>query len=70
MDEVDKTSNRPDAAILCYPVISLVSDRRHFGSRINLVGEDAPEELVELLSGELQVRPDGAAHVPMAHGGR
>ncbi len=58
MDEVDKTSNRPDAAILCYPVISLVSDRRHFGSRINLVGEDAPEELVELLSGELQVRPD------------
>ena len=61
MDEVDKTSNRPDAAILCYPVVSMISDKRHHGSRVNLVGEDAPEELVRHLSGELNVRDDGPA---------
>lgn len=34
---------RPDAAVLCYPVISLV-DHPHLGSRLNLVGspDDAP----------------------------
>lgn len=58
MDEIDRTSNRPDAAILCYPVVSLISDKRHHGSRVNLLGEDAPEELVKHLSGELAVRED------------
>ena len=38
--------------------MSLISDKRHHGSRVNLLGEDAPEELVKHLSGELSVRED------------
>jgi acetyl esterase/lipase len=54
-DLVERNDSRPDFLIAVYPVISLVSDHRHHGSRVNLVGEDAPAELVALLSNELQV---------------
>lgn len=53
-DLVERESSRPDLMVLCYPVISL-GEYRHDGSRVNLLGEHAPEELVELLSNENQV---------------
>ncbi|MDF2925927.1 MAG: esterase/lipase-like protein [Paenibacillaceae bacterium] len=56
-DPVERFSCRPDFMVLCYPVISL-GEFRHDGSRVNLVGEDATEELVRLLSNELQVTED------------
>lgn len=53
-DPVERVSSRPNAAILCYPVITF-GEYRHNGSRVNLLGEDAPQELVELMSSERQV---------------
>ena len=43
------TVRRPDLLTLAYPVASLVH-RTHIGSRLNLLGEDAPEELAAGLS--------------------
>jgi len=54
-DPVDRTSCRPDFAILCYPVISLTTEYVHAGSRRNLLGENPDAKLVESLSNELQV---------------
>ncbi len=57
-DEVDRVSSRPDAAILCYPVVSLTYET-HAGSRQNLLGGLPDEEaLAHRLSGELQVKAD------------
>lgn len=53
-DEIDRQSSRPDLGILCYPVISL-GEFTHQGSKRNLLGENPPEELIKLLSNELQV---------------
>lgn len=56
-DPIERVSSRPDAAILCYPVISL----RAFGhtySQRNLLGPDASEEMINLLSNELHVTPE------------
>jgi acetyl esterase/lipase len=53
-DPVERVSSRPDAMILCYPVITF-GQYRHDGSRTALLGENPPEELVRLLSNELQV---------------
>lgn len=42
-EEKEKVSSRPDFSILCYPVISGVSDKRHAGSFKYLLGtEDVP----------------------------
>lgn len=38
-DEIDKESCRPDASILCYPVIDMF-EYRHDGSRVNLIGDN------------------------------
>jgi acetyl esterase/lipase len=54
-DAVDKLSARPDFMILVYPVISMKRDITHMGSRNNLLGPGQHDELVELLSNELQV---------------
>ncbi|WP_013627417.1 alpha/beta hydrolase [Rubinisphaera brasiliensis] len=54
-DPVRRVSSRPDFAVLCYPVITFVNEAMHRGSRNNLLGEDAPAELVEKMSNELQV---------------
>ena len=54
-DEIDKVSCRPNAAILCYPVISLKREITHEHTRYVLVGrfeETLKEKLVEELSGE------------------
>lgn len=53
-DPVEQLSSRPDLGILCYPVISM-SPTTHHGSKKNLLGENPPPELVELLSNEKQV---------------
>jgi acetyl esterase/lipase len=54
-DPIDRVSCRPDFAVLCYPVITFTQDFMHRGSRNNLLGKDPEEELVKLLSNELQV---------------
>lgn len=53
-DPVERESSRPDLGILCYPVVSL-GGFTHGGSKKNLLGDAPPEELVRLLSNELQV---------------
>ncbi|MEI8340203.1 MAG: alpha/beta hydrolase [Verrucomicrobiota bacterium] len=53
-DPVDTYNSRPDLGILCYPVISM-GPLTHGGSKKNLLGDNPPEDLVALLSNELQV---------------
>jgi acetyl esterase/lipase len=53
-DVVERQSSRPDLGILCYAVISL-GEFAHKGSLHNLLGTNAPPELVKSLSNELQV---------------
>lgn len=56
-DEIDKESARPDASILCYPVIDMF-EYRHDGSRQNLIGERALHTDKELMSLHRHVTPD------------
>ena len=56
-DAVERQSSRPNLGILCYAVISM-GEFAHKGSRNNLLGTNAPPELVKLLSNELQVTPN------------
>lgn len=56
-DEIDKVSARPDMSVLCYPVINL-TEYAHVGSRNNLLGEDASEELINFMCVEKQVKKD------------
>jgi acetyl esterase/lipase len=53
-DLIERASSRPDAMILCYPVITF-GKYRHDGSRTALLGENPSDELVHLLSNELHV---------------
>lgn len=53
---IERESSRPDLGILCYAVISL-GEFTHQGSKKNLLGDNPPEDLVRLLSNELQVTP-------------
>ncbi len=55
-DPIDRESCRPDFGILCYAVISF-GDIAHVGSRQNLLGDHPSDELIKLLSNELQVTP-------------
>ncbi len=57
MDDIDKACARPDATILCYPVIDM-GDYRHEGSRNNLLGGYPSEEMKELMSLHKQVTND------------
>ena len=52
---IDRASCRPDFMILVYPVITLNGPFTHEGSRNNLLGKPADEELVEKFSNEKQV---------------
>ena len=54
-DPVEKASCRPDFLVLCYPVITLEPPYTHVGSRNNLLGKDAPDDLVKDLSNHLRV---------------
>ena len=49
-------SPRPDLAILCYPVISMIT-KPHAISRKMLIGDQPDEKLVHQTSSELQVKP-------------
>lgn len=55
LDDIDKVSCRPDISILCYPVISF-GKYAHTGSRSNLLGENASNDLINFMSVELQVK--------------
>lgn len=54
-DGVNRFSCRPDALILCYPVITFTGEYAHAGSRRNLLGEEPDPAMVALLSNEQQV---------------
>lgn len=57
-DEIDSVSSRPDAALLCYPVVSMTRELTHEDTRYTLIGrleESVKEELVKKYSGELAV---------------
>ena len=54
-DVIERQSSRPDAVILCYPVITMTDPFTHKGSRANLLGTNPPPDLVKELSAELQV---------------
>jgi acetyl esterase/lipase len=54
-DPIDRVSNRPDFAVLGYPVISFVEPWTHQGSKTNLLGDKADPALARSLSSETQV---------------
>ena len=56
-DEIDKESCKPNATILCYPVIDMF-EYRHDGSRQNLIGERALHSNKELMSLYKHVTPN------------
>lgn len=49
---------RPDAAVLCYPVIDMSGEYTHGGSKRNLLGDKPDAELVELMTTYKQVTPE------------
>jgi acetyl esterase/lipase len=53
-DPVDRLSSRPDLMILIYPVVTM-GPLTHGGSKRLLIGENAPAEMIKLLSNEEQV---------------
>ncbi len=57
-DPIARVSSRPDFMILCYPVIAFDEPYTHKGSQHNLLGKDAPVELVQEFSNEKQVTAD------------
>jgi acetyl esterase/lipase len=56
-DPVERQSSRPSLAILIYPVVTMGDPFTHAGSRSNLLGESPGLELIEAMSGELNVGP-------------
>lgn len=55
IENTNNTNLRPDFQILVYPVISMLDNLTHTGSKIQLLGENASKETIELFSNELQV---------------
>ncbi len=56
-DPVERVSCRPDAIVLCYPVITF-GEHLHAGSRTNLLGDDPSVELRDALSLETRVNTE------------
>ena len=54
-DPVDRQSSRPNAGILCYPVVTM-GEFTHRGSQRNLLGDKPSQKLMRLLSNELHVK--------------
>ena len=55
-DAVDRVSSRPDVCVLGYPVITMMNDFTHKGSRNNLLGPDKDnDELAAKLSAQNNV---------------
>ena len=63
-DEIDAVSGKPDALILCYPVVTFQDPYAHTGSRKNFLGPDRQFDvnLQRRYSGEEQV---GSGHPPV-----
>jgi acetyl esterase/lipase len=59
-DPIERQSCRPDFAILCYPVISMLVKPEQ-GSLHNLLGDKPSEDTLRMASSELNVRPDTPA---------
>ncbi|UKS24689.1 alpha/beta hydrolase [Paenibacillus sp. HWE-109] len=57
-DPIDRHSSRPDAMVLCYPVITFDGEFAHVGSMHNLLGQTPDPELVTLLSNDQQITKD------------
>ena len=57
-DPVEKMSSRPDFMLLLYPVITMREEFTHTGSRLNLLGDNAPWAMVKKYSGEMNVTPE------------
>ncbi len=57
-DLTGRYAARPDAAVLCYPVIDMADLNTHSGSRLGLLGESPDAELVQTLSNHRQVDAD------------
>jgi acetyl esterase/lipase len=57
-DLAGHVSARPDAAVLCYPVIDMVGVATHAGSRFNLLGEEPTPELLSLMATHNHVTDD------------
>jgi acetyl esterase/lipase len=53
--DIERTSCRPDFAVLAYPVITMEDGVTHAGSKKNLLGDKPDPELVEKFSNEKQV---------------
>jgi acetyl esterase/lipase len=56
-DAVDQVSARPDVAAPTYPVISMIDEFAHSGSRKNLLGPNDSDELARQVSTHLRVTP-------------
>ena len=54
-NQLQSLSARPDFMILVYPVISMMDDITHKGSRTNLLGENPTSGLIQAYSNELRV---------------
>lgn len=54
-ESVYKVSARPDFSLLIYPVISMQNDITHKGSQINLLGNNASQDLIDSFSNEKKV---------------
>ena len=54
-DPVDRVSSRPDVAVPCYPVISMISTFGHTGSRKNLLGPNDNDDMALQVSTETRV---------------
>lgn len=54
-DPIERVGCRPDFAVLCYAVIAFNEEYTHKGSQNNLLGADAPADLIKGLSNEKQV---------------
>lgn len=54
-DPVERYSSRPDAAVLCYAVVTFTQPFSHAGSGQSLLGPAAPEALRKALSAENNV---------------
>lgn len=57
MDEIDKESAKPNASIICYPVIDM-GLYRHDGSRQNLIGSNPTAEMIDFMSLHKQVNSE------------
>ncbi|MDR3709379.1 MAG: alpha/beta hydrolase [Capsulimonadaceae bacterium] len=57
-DPIDRLSSRPDVSVPIYAVMEMRGPYSHDGSRLNLLGENPPDDLIDLLTPRLHVTKD------------